>query len=215
VTAAGLDFAPISAGKFRRNHFDSKFAKLMNLSTLGPNARDGLRTIQGVTQALRILRKFKPDVVFLKGGFVCMPVGIAARMLGVPFVIHESDVTPGITNRVLSRWAAKIAVGFPVKSYQVFDPAKLVYVGNPVRQDILKAHRLEGLAHFGLDDKRPVILITGGSQGAAQINSVVLGSVAELVEKFSGEAPISLEIAGGETRVIGQRMVDDSEEEAG
>jgi len=184
VTAAGLNFAPISAGKFRRNHFDSKFAKLMNLSTLGPNARDGLRTIQGVTQALRILRKFKPDVVFLKGGFVCMPVGIAARMLGVPFVIHESDVTPGITNRVLSRWAAKIAVGFPVKSYQVFDPAKLVYVGNPVRQDILKAHRLEGLAHFGLDDKRPVILITGGSQGAAQINSVVLGSVAELVEKY-------------------------------
>lgn len=184
VAGAGLNFAPIAAGKFRRNHMDSGLAKILNLSTLGPNARDSLKMIQGVGQALRILRSFKPDVVFLKGGFVCLPVGIAAKLLGIPFVIHESDVTPGLTNRILSRWAEKIAVGFPVKSYKLFDPSKLVYVGNPVRTNILTSHRLEGVAHFKLDEKLPVILITGGSQGAAQINNAVLEVVDALTEKY-------------------------------
>lgn len=182
VAGVGLPFAPISAGKFRRNHFDSGFAKIFNLNTLGPNARDTLKTVQGVGQALRILRSFKPDVVFLKGGFVCLPVGIAAKMLNIPFVIHESDATPGLTNRILSRWAERIATGFPVKNYRAFEPAKLVYVGNPVRADILKAHRLEGLAHFKLDESLPVVLITGGSQGAAQINNAVLEALPHLVK---------------------------------
>ena len=184
VAASGLTFAPISAGKFRRNHFDSGFAKIFNVNTLGPNARDTLKTVQGVGQALRILRSFKPEVVFLKGGFVCLPVGIAAKMLSIPFVIHESDATPGLTNRILSRWAEKIAVGFPVKSYQTLDPQKLVYVGNPVRADILTGHRLEGIAHFNLDEKLPVVLITGGSQGAAQINNAVLDGLTELTSKY-------------------------------
>lgn len=183
VAGAGLTFAPISAGKFRRNHFDSGFAKIFNVNTLGPNARDTLRTVQGVGQAMRILRSFKPDVVFLKGGFVCLPVGIAAKMLGIPFVIHESDATPGLTNRILSRWAERIAVGFPVKSYRAFEPHKLTYVGNPVRADILTSHRLEGIAHFRLDGSLPVVLITGGSQGAAQINNAVLEALPELLEK--------------------------------
>jgi UDP-N-acetylglucosamine--N-acetylmuramyl-(pentapeptide) pyrophosphoryl-undecaprenol N-acetylglucosamine transferase len=184
VAGAGLNFAPISAGKFRRNHFDSGLAKIFNLSTLGPNARDSLKMVQGVGQALRILRSFKPDVVFLKGGFVCLPVGIAAKMLGIPFVVHESDATPGLTNRILSRWAEKIAVGFPVKSYKLFDPTKLVYVGNPVRANILTSHRLEGLAHFELDSNLPVVLITGGSQGAAQINNAVLSVIDELTANY-------------------------------
>jgi UDP-N-acetylglucosamine--N-acetylmuramyl-(pentapeptide) pyrophosphoryl-undecaprenol N-acetylglucosamine transferase len=85
---------------------------------------------------------------------------------------------------MLSRWAARIAVGFPVKNYQGFDANKLVYVGNPVRLDILTSHRLEGIAHFGLDESLPVILITGGSQGAAQINAVVLDALPQLVEKY-------------------------------
>jgi len=184
VAAAGLAFAPIAAGKFRRNHFDSGMAKIFNVATLGPNARDSLKTVQGVGQSLRILRSFKPDVVFLKGGFVCLPVGIAAKMLGIPFVIHESDATPGLTNRVLSRWATKIAVGFPAKSYRLFEPAKVVYVGNPVRSDIAGVHRLEGIAHFKLTESLPVVLVTGGSQGAAQINNVVLAALPELLAKY-------------------------------
>lgn len=184
VAAAGLTFAPIVAGKFRRNYFDSGLSKVFNLKTLGPNARDTLRTVQGVGQATRILRSFKPDVVFLKGGFVCLPVGIAAKMLNIPFVIHESDAVPGLTNRILSRWADKIAVGFPVKTYRGMDVEKLAYVGNPVRADILKAHRLEGLAHFNLEENLPVVLITGGSQGAAQINNAVLEALPGLLEHY-------------------------------
>lgn len=184
VAASGLEFVGIAAGKFRRNHFDRGWAKLLNFSTLAPNVVDGFKFLKGTLQAIRVLRGFKPNVVFLKGGFVCLPVGLAAKFLRIPFVIHESDVTPGLTNRILSRWADKIAVGFPSKHYTTFDKHRLVYVGNPVRPDLLGAHRLEGLAHFGLSEDAPVVLITGGSQGAARINQAVLDGLEELLEHF-------------------------------
>jgi UDP-N-acetylglucosamine--N-acetylmuramyl-(pentapeptide) pyrophosphoryl-undecaprenol N-acetylglucosamine transferase len=182
VKARGLKFAPIKAGKFRRLHSASFVEKLLNLQTLGPNAADALRTVAGVGDSLKILRAFKPDVLFLKGGFVCVPVGIAAKMLKMPFVIHESDVTPGLANRTLGKWATKIAVGFPVKSYHDFDPERLVFTGNPVRNEIAKAHRLDGLAKFRLDEKLPVVFVTGGSSGAAQINDVVVEALPRLLE---------------------------------
>jgi len=184
VTASGWQFAAIKAGKFRRMQSAGMLSKLLNPSTLGPNIRDLARVVQGVGGALRILRRFKPEVVFLKGGFVCLPVGIAARLLHIPYVIHESDVSPGLANRILGKWAYRIAVGFPVKHYHDFDKSRLMYVGNPVRPDILKAHRLEGLAMFKLQDGLPVILITGGSQGATQINDVVLEALSGLLPHY-------------------------------
>lgn len=182
VAATGMKFAAIKAGKFRRNHFDGPLQKVLNLGTIGPNARDGVKTLAGVVDALKVLRRFKPNVVFIKGGYVGVPVGLAARLLRIPYIIHESDVTPGLANRTLARWAHTIAVGFPVASYKDWDKSKLVYVGNPVRSEHLKAHRLEGLAHFKLDDKLPVVLVTGGSQGAVQINDVVLAALTQLLE---------------------------------
>jgi UDP-N-acetylglucosamine--N-acetylmuramyl-(pentapeptide) pyrophosphoryl-undecaprenol N-acetylglucosamine transferase len=182
VRGAGMDFAPVKAGKFRRNYFDGALAKVLNVATLGPNARDALRTVAGVSDAWRLLRRFRPDVVFIKGGYVGVPVGLAARLLHVPYVIHESDVVPGLANKLLGRWAAKIAVGFPVKSYTDFPADRLVYVGNPVREQIVRAHRLEGLAKFKLDGDVPVVLITGGSQGSRQINDCVAGALPELLE---------------------------------
>jgi UDP-N-acetylglucosamine--N-acetylmuramyl-(pentapeptide) pyrophosphoryl-undecaprenol N-acetylglucosamine transferase len=182
VKARGLKFAPIKAGKFRRLHAASMVEKLFNLQTLGPNAADAFRTVAGVGDSLRILRSFKPDVMFLKGGFVCVPVGMAAKMLKIPFVIHESDVSPGLANRILAKWATKIAVGFPVKSYHDFDPERLVFTGNPVRNEIAKAHRLEGLAKFRLDEHVPVVFVTGGSGGARQINDVVMEALPRLLE---------------------------------
>lgn len=184
VTTTGLEFAAIVAGKFRRNHFASSLGKVLNIATIGPNIRDFFRTIRGVFQSVRILRSFRPAVVFLKGGYVCLPVGIAARILRIPFIIHESDVTPGLANRILSRWALTIAVGFPVKNYKLFDSARLVHVGNPVRRDILTAHRLEGLAAFKLDETVPVILVTGGSQGAVEINDLVLECLDRLLPNY-------------------------------
>jgi UDP-N-acetylglucosamine--N-acetylmuramyl-(pentapeptide) pyrophosphoryl-undecaprenol N-acetylglucosamine transferase len=182
VAASGWPFAAIKAGKFRRNHFAGSLAKVFNVGTLGPNARDAVRTVQGVAGALRVLRRFKPDVVFIKGGFVGVPVGLAAKLLRIPYVIHESDVTPGLANRLLGRWAEKIAVGFPPKHYRDFDAARLVFTGNPVRQELLQADRQQALAYFELDEALPVLFVTGGSGGAMQINDAIIRALPRLVE---------------------------------
>jgi UDP-N-acetylglucosamine--N-acetylmuramyl-(pentapeptide) pyrophosphoryl-undecaprenol N-acetylglucosamine transferase len=182
VRARGLKFAAIRAGKFRREYFAGRLTKVFNPQTLVPNTRDAFRTVAGVGDAIKVLRRFRPDVVFIKGGFVGVPVGLAARALRIPYVLHESDVTPGLANRFLGRWATKIGVGFPVRGYHDFDRTKLVYVGNPVRQEILKAHRLEGIGIFKLEEDLPVLLVTGGSQGARQINDVVVAALPQLLE---------------------------------
>jgi UDP-N-acetylglucosamine--N-acetylmuramyl-(pentapeptide) pyrophosphoryl-undecaprenol N-acetylglucosamine transferase len=175
VGSAKLQFAPILAGKFRRGR---------RISNLALNLKDLLLVLMGFIQAIRILRRFKPDVVFLKGGFVCLPVGFATKLLRIPFVIHESDIHPGLTNRILGRWADVIAVGFPVKNYHNFPVERLVFTGSPVRQELLSAHRLEGIAAFRLEATVPVILVTGGSQGAQQINNVILESLPELLNSY-------------------------------
>ncbi|HEY6736467.1 MAG TPA: undecaprenyldiphospho-muramoylpentapeptide beta-N-acetylglucosaminyltransferase [Candidatus Saccharimonadia bacterium] len=182
VRAKGLNFAVVRAGKFRREFFASRVAQVLNAGTLGPNARDAVRTVAGVGDALRVLRRFRPDAVFIKGGFVGVPVGIAARLLGIPYVVHESDVVPGLANKLLARWATKIAVGFPVKHYRDWPADRLVQTGNPVRQEILRAHRLEGLAKFHLRDDLPVVLVTGGSQGSRQINDCLMAALPELLQ---------------------------------
>lgn len=182
VAASRLKFQPIRAGKFRRLHSASALEQIMNLHTLAPNAKDAVSTLVGVADSLKVLRKFRPDVVFLKGGYVCVPVGVAAKMLKIPYVVHESDVSPGLANRVLGKWAEKIAVGFPVKSYRDFDRKRLVFTGNPVRNEILTAERAEGLTKFELSEELPVLFVTGGSTGAAQINEVLVRALPGLLE---------------------------------
>jgi UDP-N-acetylglucosamine--N-acetylmuramyl-(pentapeptide) pyrophosphoryl-undecaprenol N-acetylglucosamine transferase len=181
VAASKLKFAAISAGKFRRYHSASAVGKLFNPKTIGPNLRDAGRAVAGVAGALKVLRSYKPDVVFLKGGYVCVPVGLAARILRIPYVIHESDVTPGMANKLLGRWADKIAVGFPAKSYREFEPSKLVYTGSPVRRDLTRVSREEALAKLELDPRLPVLMVTGGSSGAAQINDAIVQALPELL----------------------------------
>jgi UDP-N-acetylglucosamine--N-acetylmuramyl-(pentapeptide) pyrophosphoryl-undecaprenol N-acetylglucosamine transferase len=182
IPAAGIKFAAIKAGKFRRYYSASTMSKLLNLKTIGPNTRDLGRTVQGVATSLRILRRFKPDVVFAKGGFVALPVGVAAKILKIPIVIHESDVVPGIGSKVLGRWADKIAVGFPIRFYHEFAKDRVVFTGNPVRPEILLPHRLEGLAKFNLTDRLPVVLVTGGSSGSRQVNDAVIDGLEKILE---------------------------------
>jgi UDP-N-acetylglucosamine--N-acetylmuramyl-(pentapeptide) pyrophosphoryl-undecaprenol N-acetylglucosamine transferase len=182
ASASNIKFASIKAGKFRRLTDASVVNKLLNPATLGLNARDAGRVVAGIAGSLSILRKFKPDVVFVKGGYVGLPVGIAAKILRIPLVIHESDVSPGLTNRTLARWAKTIAVGFPEKNYKDLDPKRLLYTGNPVRKELTSAHRLEGLAEFNLDPSLPVILVTGGSLGAQAVNNAILDALPELVQ---------------------------------
>lgn len=182
AASANIPFAAIPAGKFRRLHDASVVNKLMNPQTLAANLLDSTRLVRGILGSLVLLRRFKPDVVFVKGGFVGLPVGLAAHILHIPYIIHESDVSPGLTNRILSRWASKIAVGFPEKMYKTLPKERIVFVGNPVRPEILKGHRLAGLAEFHLSDEVPVVLVTGGSQGAASINDAVVDALPELLK---------------------------------
>lgn len=184
--AAGLRFESITAGKLRRYGDRSLITKLMDVATLGKNARDLTRVVKGSTQSLRILRRFDPDVIFIKGGYVGLPVGLAAGLLRLPYVIHESDMRPGLTNRILAKRATKVAVGFPAKLYKTWVQLndKLVYTGNPIRRELLKTHRLEGLTKFKLTTELPVILVVCGSQGSQAINQVVVDSLAELTQRY-------------------------------
>jgi UDP-N-acetylglucosamine--N-acetylmuramyl-(pentapeptide) pyrophosphoryl-undecaprenol N-acetylglucosamine transferase len=150
------------------------------------NAGDSMRIVKGIRQARRLLKTIKPDVVFVKGGFVGLPVGLAAAQLKIPLIIHESDTVMGLTNRVLARRAQLVATGFPV---EVFDDVKLtaplLATGNPVREDILAGRRERGRKHFGLDTARPTVLIIGGLTGAQAINEVVFGALAQLTESVN------------------------------
>jgi UDP-N-acetylglucosamine--N-acetylmuramyl-(pentapeptide) pyrophosphoryl-undecaprenol N-acetylglucosamine transferase len=182
--SAGLAFAEISAGKLRRYADLHIVQKLTDVSTMALNARDVGRVVKGFTQSLRIIRSFQPDVIFLKGGYVSLPVGLAARILRVPYVIHESDMRSGLTNRILAKHAQAIGVGFPVKLYKDLPQDKLVHTGNPIRAQVLSGHRLEGLAHFKLSPDLPVVLVTGGSQGARAINEAVLDALPEITHHY-------------------------------
>jgi UDP-N-acetylglucosamine--N-acetylmuramyl-(pentapeptide) pyrophosphoryl-undecaprenol N-acetylglucosamine transferase len=182
--SAGLEFAPISAGKLRRFHNSSLLQKVTDFSTHSLNTRDLGRVVKGFAQSVRVLRQFQPDVIFLKGGYVALPVGLAAGLLKMPYVIHESDMRPGLTNRILAKRAEAIAVGFPTKLYKTLPKEKLVYTGNPIRQDVLRATHEQGLKHFKLSAELPVILITGGSQGAQAINHAVIDALTDLTHFY-------------------------------
>lgn len=183
ATSAGWQFEGIPAGKLRRYH-GSGWRQLFDFPTMVLNLRDSLRVARGLVAATGILRRFKPDVIFIKGGYVGLPVGWAARLLRVPYIIHESDIVPGLTNRLLSGGAAAVAVGFPADRYRGFPQAKLHYTGSPIRRPLLEAHRLEGLNHFGFSERLPVVLVMGGSQGARVINQALVTALPRLVQKY-------------------------------
>lgn len=196
--AAGFAFTPIVSGKLRRYHNRTMLANIFDVQTLFLNIRDMFRVLYGIIQAFAILRRFKPNVIFIKGGYVGLPLGIVAGWTGVPYITHESDTIPGLTNRLLAKRATRIATGFPTSKYgSVLPKQKLVYVGNPVRSELLSGHRLAALAHFGLAADVPIVFITGGSQGAHVINQAVVAGLTELTTHFqivhhTGEAEIEL-----------------------
>ncbi len=180
----GYQFAAIRAGKFRRIHGDRFIKKIFNPSTLGLNARDTLRVVSGIYQSIAIIRRFKPDLIFIKGGYVGLPLGLAAGWLKVPYLIHESDLVPGMANRALAKRAAKIAVGFPVDKYPDWPASHLVYTGNPVRRQLLNVDISTARQHFGLSADLPVVLVTGGSQGARVLNEAIVAALPRLINGY-------------------------------
>ena len=176
----------IVAGKLRRYHTRSFLAHLFDVTTNARNLIDLPKVLAGFTQSLWLLMRERPDVVFTKGGFVCLPLGLAAAALRIPLVIHDSDAHPGLTNRVLARWASVIATGAPLENYS-YPASRSHYVGIPVDarfRPISIATQQRCKDRLGLHDtKKPLVAVSGGGLGARSINMAVATIAAQLLPK--------------------------------
>jgi UDP-N-acetylglucosamine--N-acetylmuramyl-(pentapeptide) pyrophosphoryl-undecaprenol N-acetylglucosamine transferase len=185
------DTIPVQAifsGKLRRYHTLPLWRQLLRpVSIVLPNLRDMLLAFCGFVQSFVKLLVWRPDVVFTKGGYVCLPVGFAAKLLGVPLVTHDSDVHPGLTNRVLARWATAIATGAPLEYYSY--PKNISrYVGIPISEEFVpmdESERTRMKKQLGFNEKRPLVVITGGGLGAKRLNNVVAQVLPELLNMSS------------------------------
>lgn len=165
-----IPYYGISSGKLRR-YFDPK------------NFTDPFKVIKGYGEACRIIKKLSPDVLFSKGGFVSVPVVLAAKRYHVPAIIHESDMTPGLANKLCIPSAKKVCCNFP-ETIQYLPRDKAVLTGSPIRQELLKGDRLHALRFTGLSANKPVILVMGGSMGAAAVNEAVRRILSTLLKEF-------------------------------
>lgn len=170
IEAAGIPYDGISSGKLRR-YFDVK------------NFSDPLRVLKGYAESLKLIRKYKPDVLFSKGGFVAVPVVLAAKHYKVPVIIHESDMTPGLANKICIPSAKKVCCNFP-ETLKYLPEDKAVLTGSPIREELLSGDRLSGLQYAHLSADLPVILVIGGSLGSVTVNQAVRSILPELLEKF-------------------------------
>lgn len=173
----------VLAGKFRRYHHLTRLQHLTIPSVVFPNIRDVFLVPFGVIQSVGRLILWRPDVVFAKGGYVCLPVGWAAWMLRIPLVIHDSDAHPGLTNRLLAPFAKRIATGVPLDHYS-YSPTKSVYVGIPIDprfQKVTREQQERLKEKLGFDPKRPLVVVTGGGQGSKQINDAIAVHLDELL----------------------------------
>lgn len=173
IKSAGYVFRSIQAGKLRR------YFSLENLL-------DSFRIAIGFFQAWILLERYRPDVIFAKGGYVTVPVVYAASLLNIPVVAHESDVVMGLANRLVFHKATMICTGFPVTTYAKSLQLKLHFTGNPIRELFRQKlpDRLAILRKLGLSDSRPVVLVLGGSQGALPINQLLWSQLDESLESF-------------------------------
>ncbi|NLO39788.1 MAG: undecaprenyldiphospho-muramoylpentapeptide beta-N-acetylglucosaminyltransferase [Ruminiclostridium sp.] len=170
IEKEGIPYHAIPAGKMRR-YLDLK------------NITDIFRIMGGVSRALSVLGKIKPAVVFSKGGFVSCPVVWAAWCRRIPVIIHESDITPGLTNKLSMPFARHVCYTFP-ESQKHITAEKACLTGLPVRPEIITGDRMKGYQLCGFSDKRPVLMIIGGSQGSENINKAVRQVLKELLETF-------------------------------
>lgn len=165
-----IPYYGIATGKFRR-YFDPK------------NFSDPFRVLKGMAEAKKYLKAIKPDVVFSKGGFVSVPVVRAAASLKIPCIVHESDMTPGLANKLCIPVAKKICCNFP-ETLNNLPADKAVLTGSPIREELMKGRKEAAYELCGFDTSKPVIMVIGGSQGSAAINQAVRDALPELLEDF-------------------------------
>ena len=167
---AGIPYDGISSGKLRR-YFDLK------------NFSDPFRVLKGYGEACRLLKKYQPDVIFSKGGLVSVPVVLAAKRYRIPTILHESDMTPGLANRLCIPSAAKICCNFP-ETLQHLPEDKAVLTGSPIREELLQGDRLAGLQYTHLSAAKPILLVIGGSLGAVAVNQMIRSLLPRLLSSF-------------------------------
>lgn len=183
----------VRAGKFRRYHGEG-LKQLLDVPTVYKNLRDMVWVVVGLWQSFWLLRSLKPQVIFVKGGFVGVPVGLAAALLRIPYVTHDSDVIPGLANRVIARWATAHAVALPEELYH-YPIDKTVTVGVPVSSEyvpVTSALQEEYRRHLGLQAYKQVVLVTGGGNGARRLNELVIENASFLLKRFPGLAIVHL-----------------------
>lgn len=170
IEAAGVPYYGISSGKLRR-YFDIK------------NFSDPFKVMKGFFEARKLLKKLKPDVVFSKGGFVSVPVVLAAKARKIPCIIHESDITPGLANKICIPTAQKVCANFP-ETMKYLPAEKAVLTGTPIREELFKGNRIAGLDFCGFTANKPVIMVVGGSTGAAALNEAVHNLLPTLLRDY-------------------------------
>lgn len=170
IEKEGIPYTGISSGKLRR------YFSLKNFS-------DPFRILKGYSQACRFLKKEKPDVIFSKGGFVSVPVVLAAKHLHIPAIIHESDMTPGLANKLCIPSARKVCCNFP-ETMKYLPADKAVLTGSPIRRELLNGSPLAGYQFTGFSSEKPVLLIIGGSLGSVKVNQAVRSILPELLKTW-------------------------------
>lgn len=176
VPKEGFNFAAVEARGFQRR---------LSLDTI----RTVIKTLAGLGQSVKLLRSFRPDIVIGTGGYVCGPVLFTASLMGIPCLIQEQNVIPGITNRILARFVRKIAVGYPEAARFFGKQAdKVIATGNPIRPDVVSVSRQEGIKALELADNKLTLLVVGGSRGARTINTAML----DVYRHFAGRGDIQI-----------------------
>ena len=170
IEAEGIPYYGIPTGKLRRYFSKENFS-------------DMLRVVKGVAEAKKRIKELKPDLVFSKGGFVAVPVVLAAKSNGVPVIIHESDITPGLANKIAMPFAKVICTTFP-ETLKHISKKSGVHTGSPIRKELFQGDCKKGLQLCGFDGTKPVLLMMGGSLGAVKLNQCLRGELPKLLEKF-------------------------------
>lgn len=170
IEEQNIPYYGISSGKLRR------YKSIKNLS-------DPFRVIKGFFEAMGLMRKIKPDVIFSKGGFVVVPVVLAAKLNRVPIVIHESDMTPGLATKISIPCAKKVCCNFP-ETVKLLPEKKAVLSGSPIRSELLKGDKNNAYKLCGFDGKKPILLVVGGSTGSANVNNAIRGILDKLLVTF-------------------------------
>lgn len=170
IEEMGIPYYGISSGKLRR-YFDPK------------NFSDPFKVIKGYREAKSLLKKIKPDVLFSKGGFVTVPVVLAAKSVKIPSIIHESDMTPGLANKICIPSAKKVCANFP-ETIKYLPEGKAILTGTPIRKELFEGNAIKGLDFLHFTANKPVLLVMGGSTGSVIINEAVRGVLKSLLETY-------------------------------